>query len=283
MKKVITIIILTFAALAFFTACFDIGEFNSERYINVVSREAGSGTRGAFIELVGMVVDGDDMTFRRATIAPGTNQVITSVANNRYAIGYITMGSLSERVRALPIDGIYPNPANVLNGSYPIYRPFYIAARRGESPLRDDFIDFILSYEGQAIVSEDYVAAITNPTPFTGGGLNGTIVIVGSTAVAPVLTLLGEAFEARNPGVVVEVHPQGTTAGINQAIDRQIDIGMSSRPLTPAELAEIEAIAIAYDGLAVIVNNENPVMGLTLEDVRRIFTAEIMHWNLIAD
>jgi phosphate transport system substrate-binding protein len=273
---------LVLAGLLAFVAC-DPGYFNHEREINVVSREDGSGTRGAFVEIVGMRVDGDDQTAPRATIQPGTNQVITAVENNRYAIGYITMGSLNHRVRGLIIDDIAPTAENILNGSYPIYRPFYISALRNQSPLRDDFINFILSAEGQAIVAENYVPVDTAATPFTGGGLEGTIVIVGSTAVAPVMNALAEVYQSLNPDVVVEVHSQGTTAGIRQSIDGQIDIGMSSRPLTPEELEGVAAIAIAYDGLVVIVNNQNPLTELTMEDVRRIFTAEDTHWSTFID
>lgn len=256
--------------------------FNVNFEINVISREAGSGTRGAFIELMGILVDGMDMTNPHADIANGTNIVIASVANNLYGIGYISMSSVGSNVRGLSIDGIEPTAENVLNGSYAVMRPFLITVQNNDNPLRDDFIEYILSAEGQEIVAASYVPMGTDRPAFTGGNLSGTLVVSGSTSVYPVMSRLAEAYSDLT-GVTVEVHSMGSSAGITQAIDGTVDIGMSSRDLNADELAQVNAIAIAYDGLAVIVHPGNPLTSITSEEVRRIFVGELTRWNTVID
>lgn len=283
MKRFIKIFAATVVSAFALAACGGgSGGFSVNNEINVITREAGSGTRGAFIELLGIQVDGTDQTAITAYTANGTNIVISSIANNQHAIGYITVGSMSDSVRGISISGVAPTAENILAGSYTIFRPFYLAIPNDENPLRDDFIDFMLSAEGQAIVAQDYVPVSTDFGAFTGGGLSGTLSVAGSTAVYPIMSRLAEAYNQLT-GVVVEVHSMGSTAGITQAIDGTIDLGMSSRDLNEGELAQVSAISIAYDGLAVIVHPDNPLTSLTAEEVRQIFTGEATHWNTFLD
>jgi len=284
-------IIMGLAALAAIlitlSACGGSNGFAANREINVISRETGSGTRGAFIELVGLEVrsaDGSvvDTTTSEAYIANGTSIVMSSVLANTYAIGYISLGSLNDTVRAVPIDGVMPSTASVQNGTYPIFRAFNIAVPPGISGLAQDFIDFVLSAEGQEIVAGRYIPVNSNAPAYAGAhGMTGTVVVLGSTSVAPVMEHLKEAYEAINPGVVIEVQSAGSSAGINAARQGTADIGMSSRELSVAELAEVASIPIAYDGLAVIVNVENTVSTLTTEQVRQIFAGETTRWNQV--
>ena len=267
-------------ALLLFASCGEI-RFLADGRIVIVSREAGSGTRGAFIELFGIEVNGIDQTYERAYISPGTNQVLTFVAGNPNAIGYVTIASISDDVRGVPINGVSPTAANVLAGNYTIYRPFYLAVSNDENPLRDDFINFILSAEGQAIVADNYVPVSTILAPFVASGLSGQLEVAGSTAVYPIVSLLAEAYSELT-GVRVDVHSMGSSAGITQAIDGNVDVGMSSRSLNATELEGVNAIAIAYDGLAVIVHPDNPITNLTYEEVRGIFTGELSRWNYVA-
>ena len=284
MKK---IIFLVLAAGLFLVGCSsdsDDGSFNSARQINVVSREDGSGTRGAFVEILGIEVAGADgsvrdMTTVDAEIAPGTNAVITNISGDTYAIGYISLGSLNDTVTAINVGGIAPTAGNVQSGVYPLFRTFYIAVQDNLDDLSQDFVNFIMSAEGQAVVSRNYVPAATNASAYSVNDLSGTIVVSGSTSVAPLMERLKEAYEAINSDVTIEVHASGSTAGINAAISGLADIGMSSRELRENELADVNAIAIAFDGLAVIVNNENPTSNLTPEQIRQIFVGDITNWN----
>ena len=255
------------------------GEFITSREVNVVSREGGSGTRGAFVEILGIFHDGHDWTTLEADVANGTSVVIQSVAGNSYAIGYITIGSLNPTVKALDVNGVSPNPENIRNGTYPLFRPFYMSVRQDVDALTQDFIDFILSQEGSYIIeSRGYVPINSNAPVFTGGNLSGTIVVSGSTAVTPIMDRLAEAYELLNPDVTVEVHTGGSSAGITGSIDGINDIGMSSRPLTAAELANLTAIPFAMDGLAVIVNPNNPLSDISPEQVRQVFMGDIIRW-----
>lgn len=261
------------------------GEFNFDRQINVIARDAGSGTHGAFIEVLGIEVrdaDGNttDHTTVDAEVAPSTSGVITSVAGNTYSIGYISLGSLNDSVTAINVGGVSATAANVQNGSYELFRTFYIAVQENVSDLTQDFINFILSAEGQEIAARSYVPAISNASAYVAAGnLSGTIVVSGSTSVAPLFERLKEAYEEIHPNVTVEVHSAGTSAGINAAISGLADIGMSSRELRPAELEEVRSITVAYDGLAVIVNNASPITNLTPEQIRSIFVGETTRWS----
>ncbi|MCL1883547.1 MAG: substrate-binding domain-containing protein [Defluviitaleaceae bacterium] len=291
MKKMILLAAMVVLG-GIFTACSTEaagGGFNDSREINVVSREDGSGTRGAFIEVLGIEVSGADgsvrdMTTDNAEIAPGTSAVITSVAGNAYAIGYISLGSLNDTVTAISVNGVTPTAANVQNGSYPLFRTFYLAVQEELDELTQDFINFILSAEGQDIVADrNYVQANSSAAAFSGAnGLSGTIVVSGSTSVESLMLRMKEAYEAINPAVTVEVHAGGTSAGINAAISGLAQIGMSSRELRDSEIEQgVMPIAIAYDGLAVIVNNENPTSNMQSELIRQIFVGDITRWNAV--
>ena len=278
--------ILVFAGVMALTACGSgNGDFNASREINVVSREEGSGTLGAFIEVLGIEVSGADgsvrdMTTGDAEISPSTSGVITTVAGNRYAIGYISLGSLNDTVTAINVGGVSPTAANVQNGSYSLFRTFYITFQDDLDDLTQDFINFILSAEGQAIAGQRYIPAEASAAAYVSSGtLSGTIVVSGSTSVAPLMESLKEAYELIHSNVTVEVHSAGSTAGINASISGLADIGMSSRQLRPAELEQLNHTAIAFDGLAVIINNANPLTNLQPEDIRQVFVGDITRWD----
>jgi phosphate transport system substrate-binding protein len=254
--------------------------------ITVISREEGSGTRGAFIELFGIEqknADGKkfDLTSDLADITNSTEVMMTSVAGNSYAIGYISLGSLNKTVKALLIDGAAPTAAAIKNGSYKICRPFSIVTKKsGVSECTADFIRYILSADGQNIVEKTgYIAAAKNPE-YLATGMKGKITVAGSSSVTPVMEKLAEDYMERNPGISVEVQMSDSTTGINSAINSISDIGMTSRPLKDSEIAQgIQGSIIATDGIAVIVNNENPFTSMSSADVYGIYTGEIKTWD----
>ena len=252
--------------------------------IIVNSREDGSGTRGAFVELFGIEekdADGNkvDMTIQTAEITNSTSVMMTSVAGNPDAIGYISLGSLNETVKAVSIDGVAPSVDTVKDGSYPIARPFNIATTSDVSEVAQDFINFIMSEEGQTIVEEEGYIPLDDVTPYAGGGVSGEIVVAGSSSVTPVMEVLKEAYIALNPDVTIEVQQSDSSTGMTAAIDGICDIGMASRELKDSELeAGLTPTVIAMDGIAVIVNLENSVENLTSEQVKGIYTGEIANW-----
>ncbi|MCL2398264.1 MAG: substrate-binding domain-containing protein [Defluviitaleaceae bacterium] len=253
--------------------------FNVNRAINVISREDGSGTRGAFIELLGIEIDGVDHTSSEADIANGTSVVITSVSGNIYAIGYISLGSLNNTVSAVSIEGVPASPETVQDGSYPIFRSFNLAIGNLNA-VAQDFLDFVLSAEGQAIVvAGGYISVDATAPAFAGGGASGNVVITGSTSVAPVMERIAEAYMTVNPSANVEVHSSGSGAGITAARDGTADIGMSSRALHAHELEVVDSITVAHDGLAIIVNNNNPLENLSVEEIRQVFMGNIHNWS----
>ena len=283
MKKLRYVILLAaMVLLAALTACD--GEFVSNREISIVSREEGSGTRGAFVEMLGIEVTDElgtrDLTSPYGEVANGTNMVITAVSGNYYAIGYISLGTLNDSVRAISIDGVAATAENVLNGSYPLFRAFEIAIREDISALAQDFIDFILSAQGQSVVTQKgYVVVDADAEEYTASENEGTIVVIGSTSVAPLMERLIEAYEALNPGVTVQMQINGSSAGITAVINGTADIGMTSRPLRDTEAAQADSIHIAYDGLVVITHNDNPLENLSQDEVRRIFIGDITLWD----
>ena len=253
--------------------------------ITVVSREDGSGTRSAFVELMHILdEDGIDATTDYAEITNSTAVMLATVAGNKNAIGYVSLGSLNDAVKAIKIDGAAPSVENVVSGAYTVARPFIIctAANAGE-PARD-FIAFIMSADGQAIINANSCIAVApEAQPYTPAGLSGSIAVAGSTSVAPVMEKLAEAYQALNPEVSIEIQQSGSSAGIQSAIEGACDIGMSSRELKPSELeAGLIPTVIAQDGIAAIVNHENPVDELTSEQLRAIFLGEAESWNEIA-
>jgi len=253
--------------------------FDKDRVIAVFTREDGSGTRSAFIEITGV---GDDM-YVEAVVQNETAQILTSVETNETGIGYVSVGSLSSSVKALTIDGIMPSNETIMDGTYSLQRPFLVAvtAEKQNDPLVKDFIDFMLSIEGQELSARRNTEAVTNPVAYTPGGLSGVIKVGGSTSVEPLMQLLREAYIAHNPGVEIEISGGGSGTGINEATSGVLDIGMSSRNLREAEKEALTDIAIALDGVAVIVNIANPLEGLSIEVVREIFVGEKTRWNQI--
>ena len=258
--------------------------------ITVISREDGSGTRGAFIELFGIEqedANGEtvDMTTTSAEITNNTSVMMTSVAGNPSAIGYISLGSLDEtQVKALNIDGVAATVENINNGTYPVSRPFNIATGATVSDVAQDFINFILSAEGQAVVVEGgYIAVDDAAEAFTSNNDSGNIVVAGSSSVTPVMEKLKEAYIAINPNATIEVQQSDSTTGMNSVIEGVCDIGMASREVKDSELeAGVVPTTIATDGIAVIVNLENSISDLTSDQVRGIYTGEITDWSEVS-
>lgn len=259
-------------------------DFNLSEEIVVVTREEGSGTRGAFVELTGVEEkDGTgkkiDRTTKEAITQMKTDTVLTTVAGNEYAIGYVSTGSLNDTVKALNVDGIAPTTENIKNGSYKIARPFNIATKGDISEIAKDFIDFIMSKEGQEVVSKSYIAVDDNAAPYNGSKPTGKIVIAGSSSVTPVMEKLREAYIKINPNAQIEVQQSDSSAGMQAAIDGTCDIGMASRALKDSEKSELKDIAIALDGIAVITHPENTLTDISLENIKNIFIGELINWS----
>ena len=263
------------------TGCGDI----SHTSITPVSREDGSGTRGAFVELFGIEEKDEngnkmDMTTDLAEITNSTAVMLMTITGNKNAIGYISMGSMNEAVKTLEIDGVEATFENIKNGSYEIARPFNIAITEDVSAETQDFINYILSAEGQAVVEESGYISRGNTGAYEATNATGTVVVSGSSSVAPVVEKIKEAYEATNPNVSVEMQQSDSTTGMNSLKEGMCDIGMASRELKDSELAAgLEPIVIAMDGIAIVVNHENSVDGLATEEVRDIFKGIITDWT----
>lgn len=259
----------------------------ASKEITVVSREEGSGTRGAFIELLGIeekTADGTkvDHTTTEALIANATDVVLTQVAGNEDAIGYISLGSLNDTVKAVQIDGVEATVENVKNDSYKVVRPFNIATKDQPTGLAKDFIDYILSAEGQAVVGNDYIKIDDNAPAYSGTKPSGKIVVAGSSSVTPVMEKLKEAYETINPNATIEIQMSDSSSGMQAVIDGTCDIGMASRELKDSEKAEIKnSLSIALDGIAIIVNNNNQISDITSENIKGIYTGTITDWNAV--
>ena len=276
MKKLVCILL----SIILFTACGDSG-FETGKDITVVSREDGSGTRGAFIELFGIEQKNDDgtkkdLTTKEAVIAKQTDVMMTNISGDKYAVGYISLGSLNDTVKAVQIEGVTPSAVNVKNGTYPIARPFNIVTNGEPTGLAKDFIDFILSANGQKVVVKSYIAIDENTPTYAGSKPSGKIVVAGSSSVTPIMEKLKEAYLAVNPDAAIEIQMSDSSAGVTGTIDGTCDIGMVSRELKDSE--QLNCIRIALDGIAVIVNHENPTANLTKNQVKAIFTGETLTW-----
>lgn len=258
--------------------------FNKAKQISVVSREDGSGTRGAFIELFGVEVkdangNKKDKTTKEAVIANKTDVMMTNVANDPQAIGYISLGSLNSTVKAVKIDGVEATMANVKNGKYKISRPFNVATKSVITPLARDFIDYIMSKQGQAIIASGYIAVKDNASSYSGKSPSGKIVIAGSSSVTPIMEKLKEAYEKVNPNAKLEIQMSDSSMGLTAAINGTCDIAMASRDLKDTEKEKLVSKKIALDGIAVIVNNSNTAADISSEQVRKIFTGETTKWS----
>ncbi len=305
MKKIVSLVLVALMISVFAVGCTQANEpapatpgqtpaetpaasdFDVDEIINVVSREDGSGTRGAFIEIVGILekdANGNevDRTYEEAIIQNGTDAILTTVAGDEYAIGYISLGSLNDSVKAVKIEGVEPTSENVQNGSYKISRPFNVAYKGELSGLAKDFMDFILSAEGQQIVvDKGYVQASTSPAAYAGEAQSGNLVVAGSTSVTPVMEKLAEAYQELHSGVTIEIQSSGSSAGMTAAMEGTAELGMASRDLKDSEKAELKYNAIAIDGIAVIANNANPIDDLTMDEVKAIYIGEATEWNVV--
>ena len=253
--------------------------FDTSRIIAVYTREEGSGTRDAFVSLTGV---GEDM-YIEAIVNNETNQILTNVETNDNAIGYVSVGSINPSVKALSLNGVTPSNATITDGSYTLQRPFVICATEDSmsNPLVADFISFILSAEGQEIAATKWTAVRHNASPYTSGGLAGTLKVGGSTSVEPMMQVLSQAYRVHNPNIVIEISGGGSGTGISEATSGVLDIGMSSRALRDNEREALTGIDIALDGVAVIVNPANPLSDITIEQIKDIFTGEVTRWNQV--
>lgn len=262
--------------------------FDFDRTINVITREEGSGTRGAFTELFELEErqeDGSkrDLISKEASVESNTNTILSTVQNDIYAIGYISMGSLNDDVQALEIEGVPATAENVKNGSYQISRPFHIAVKGELTGVAKDFVDFILSAEGQEVVAGSYISVGENAEPYAGNKESGNITVGGSSSVAPLMEKLIERYAELNPNASVELQISDSSIGMTQTIEGAYDIGLASRELKDSEKEELTEIQIALDGIAVIVNKENEITGLSKEDVQKIYLAQAETWSEIKE
>ena len=260
-------------------------DWDSSNDISIVSREDGSGTRGAFIELFGIEekdADGNkvDNTTEAAKITNSTSVMMSTVAQDEYAIGYISLGSLDDSVKAVKIDGSEATAENIKNGSYKVSRPFNIATKDDLSDAAQDFEDFILSTEGQKVVEDNKYIPLDDVSDYKSNGASGKVVVAGSSSVSPVMEKLKEAYQAVNSDVEVEIQTSDSTTGMQNAIDGVCDIGMASRELKDSEKeAGLTPTVIAMDGIAVVVNNDNPTDELSSDQVKSIFTGDVLTWD----
>ncbi|MCI5905206.1 MAG: substrate-binding domain-containing protein [Oscillospiraceae bacterium] len=260
-------------------------DFKADSAINVISREDGSGTRGAFIELFGVEQKNDagekvDYTTEYASITSSTGVMMTTVSQDEYAIGYISLGSLDDTVKSVKIDGVEATVDNIKSGDYKIARPFNIATKEGLSEVAQDFINFILSSDGQAVVEANGYISSSDAAAYSSPKQSGKITIAGSSSVTPVMEKLKEAYTALNPDVTIEINQSDSTTGMNSAAEGICDIGMASRELKDSEVESgLTATVIAMDGITVIVSNDNPVESLTADQVKNVYTGEITTWD----
>ena len=263
-------------------------DFDTDQDITVISREDGSGTRGAFIELTGVEeknADGQkvDNTTADAEIANKTDVVLTSVAGNEKAIGYISLGALNDTVKAVKVDGAEATVDNVKNGSYKLSRPFNIATKGEPTGVAKDFINFILSKDGQAVVTDNkYIAVDDAADAFVSDGSSGKIAVGGSSSVSPVMEKLIEAYKSVNPNAAIDLQTSDSTSGMTGAMDGTFDIGMASRELKDEEAAQLTGTVIALDGIAVVVNPANTIDDLSMDQIKSIYVGDITDWSDLA-
>ena len=248
--------------------------------ITVVSREDGSGTRGAFTELMGIMVDDKDNTVSTAEVTNSTSVMMTTVAGDENAIGYISLGSLDDSVKAVKVDGVEPTVENIKSGDYKVARPFNIATKKGsDNELSKDFINFIMSKEGQQVVSDNGYIGDDSAEAFSGTNPSGKIVVGGSSSVSPVMEKLIEAYKKVNANADIELQTTDSTTGMTSTIDGSYDIGMASRELKDDEAKDLDNQVIATDGIAVIVNKNNTTDELSSDQVKAIYTGEALTWD----
>ena len=249
--------------------------------ISVITREDGSGSRGAFTELCGIVADDKDNTVSSAEVTNSTAVMLTTVAGNAASIGYVSVGSLNDSVKALEVDGVAPSVDTVADGSYSISRPFNLVTRDGEalSDAAQDFFNYIMSTDAADVISkEGYVAQGTES--YTSNGAKGSVVVAGSSSVTPVMTKLKEAYADINPDVSVDVQQSDSTTGVTSTQEGVCDIGMASRELKDTETG-VKSTVLAMDGIAVIVNKDNSLDAITKDQIKQVYTGEITEWSAL--
>ncbi|MFR0909586.1 substrate-binding domain-containing protein [Eubacterium sp.] len=290
-KKILAVVAMAVITTLAFTGC---GKSNNASKdsgkaegasgaITVISREEGSGTRGAFTELMKIVDDKDqDITTQTAEITNSTSVMLSTVAQNQKAIGYVSLGSLSNSVKALKVDGNEATAENVKAGTYKVSRPFNICYKENKlTDLDKQFIEFIMSEEGQKLVdAEGYISVgAEGNKPYEGTDAKGKITLAGSTSVAPLMDKLKDAFNKKAPNVSIEIQESGSSAGIQSAIEGAVEIGMSSRELKDEEKTDLTVKQIAMDGIAVIVNNDNTLDNITSDQIKDIYTGKTTEWS----
>ncbi len=292
MKKLVASIFILAATVSLVTACQNTGadakKFDPQNEVNVIAREGGSGTRGAFIELFGIEkksADGSktDRTTEEAIVTNKTDVMLTNIVNDVNAIGYVSLGSVNDTIQVVAIDGTLASAESVKNGTYTISRPFNIATKGEPSAVASDFIRFILSKEGQDVVAKSYIPVDDVADSFKSEKPQGKIVVAGSSSVTPIMEKLKEAYALHNENATVEIQMSDSTSGMTGAMDGTCDIGMASRSLKDSEIAKLMPIQIALDGICVIVNKNNPTDTLTKEQVKKIYTGEITKWSELND
>ena len=284
MKKIVAGIILSSMLMMALAGCGNKDGFDTEKAVNAITREEGSGTRGAFTELFDLEEKLDDGTKRDLIskdigVENNTNTILTTVADDTYAIGYISMGSLNDSVKAVQIDGVDANAGNVKSGEYKISRPFAIATKSDPSEVAQDFIGFILSKEGEEVVADSYIAVSDGAAPYAGDKPSGTITVGGSSSVSPLMEKLIERYKEINPNANIELQISDSSIGMTQTIEGAYDIGMASRALKDSEKEELEDTQIALDGIAVIVNLGNEATSLSEDEVKQIYLGEVETWS----
>ncbi len=249
--------------------------------ITVVSREEGSGTRDAFTELMGIIDENDnDMTVQTAEFTNSTSVMMSTVQGNEKSIGYVSLGSLSDTIKAVSLDGVEPSTATVKDGTYKLQRPFNIAYIDSSlSDIAKDFVAYIMSTQGQAIIEKEGYISVESTSEYQSSSLSGTVTLAGSTSVAPVMNVIADEYKKLNPQIKIEIQESGSSAGIQSAISGAVDIAMSSRELKEDEAKTLKAEKIALDGIAVIVNKSNSISNLTSYQVKAIYTGEITAWD----
>ncbi len=289
MKKIISSIMAIAMSAAMLTGCGSDKSFDSSKDISVVSREDGSGTRGAFVELFGIEEKDEsgekvDKTRTDSMITNNTSVMMTTISRNIYSIGYISLGSLNDTVKAVKIDGVEVSVDNVKNNTYKIARPFNIATKDNLSETAQDFISYIMSAEGQKVVSDNGYIGSDDAQPYSGNAPSGKIVIAGSSSVSPVMEKLQEAYLKVNKNAEIEIQTSDSTTGMTSAIEGVCDIGMASRELKDSEIeGGLTSQTIAMDGISVIVNKKNPVEELSSDQIKSIYTGETSSWKDITE
>lgn len=258
-------------------------DFDTSKDITVVTREEGSGTRGAFIELTGVEqknADGKkiDMTTEEAIVQSSTQNVITAVNGDTYAIGYVSLGSLNKDVKAVKVDGVEATVDTVKSGEYKVQRPFNIATKDDVSDAAKDFISYIMSSEGQAIIEDNGYIKVDGAAAYAATDAKGEVKISGSSSVTPVMEKLKEAYEKVNSNITITINQSDSSTGMKDAAEGISDIGMASRDLKDSELETLKNTVIAKDGIAIVVNNASPIENLTSDQIMKIYTGEITTW-----